>query len=331
MLRTRFTDLVGCAVPVQQAPIGLLGIPPLAKAVADAGGLGMLSVTGIPLDMAGTVLDELAETTPGVFGGNIIPCNLDRGLQRKMTAITAQRARVVDFFYSDPDPVLVEIAHAHGALASWQVGSREEALAAVDAGCDFIIAQGIAAGGHVRGEISLLPLLDEVLEAVDVPVLAAGGIGSGRSLAAVLAAGADGARIGTRFVAASEAGAHPDYLDALSTARAVDTVYTDAFEVGWPEAPHRVLRSCLEAARAFEGDVVGEGSNYYTGATYPIQRFHCNTVGQAHRGTIAAMSLWAGESVGRVQGRQPAAEIIRELVDDAERRLHRFARPRLTD
>src|SRR5205807_2215219 len=82
-----------------------------------------------------------------------------------------------------------------GALASWQVGSLREALAARDAGCDFIIAQGIEAGGHIRGKIGVLALLSEVLDAVDIPVLAAGGIGSGRSLAAVLAAGAAGARV----------------------------------------------------------------------------------------------------------------------------------------
>jgi NAD(P)H-dependent flavin oxidoreductase YrpB (nitropropane dioxygenase family) len=326
MLRTRFTDLVGCTVPIQQAGMGTLATPPLAKAVADAGGLGTVSVYDVPVDLAAGILDDLAEHTPGVFGGNIILRFVDPDRQRELIAITAARSRVVDFFYSDPDPELIEIVHAQGALACWPGGSREAAVAAADAGCDFIIAQGIEAGGHVRGQTSLLALLDEVLEAVDVPVLAAGGIGSGRSLAAVLAAGADGARIGTRLVAAEEAGAHPEYVRALIAARPSDTLYTDAFRIGWPEeeAPHRLLRSSVAAAQAHDGDVIGEGVHPYTGERYPIQRFACDAVRNTFSGAIEAMSLWAGESVSGVRRVQPAAEIVQELVDEAERLLRRW-------
>jgi len=327
VLTTRFTELVGCTVPIQQAGMGSFATPRLARAVADAGGLGTVSVYQFPVGMVAGVLDELQERTPGVVGGNVILRYVDPGLQRELIATTAARTRVVDFFYSDPDPALVDIVHAQGALACWQVGSREEAIAAADAGCDFIIAQGIEAGGHVRGTIGILALLDEVLEAVDIPVLAAGGIGSGRTLAAVLAAGADGARIGTRFVAAEEAAAHPDYVNALIAARPGDTVYTDAFRLGWPEpeAPHRLLRSSLEAAAALDGEVAGEAVSVYTGERYPVLRFECDTVREDHSGTIAAMSLWAGESVSGVKRVQPAAEILRELTEEAEAYLRRWA------
>jgi NAD(P)H-dependent flavin oxidoreductase YrpB (nitropropane dioxygenase family) len=326
VLRTRFTDLVGCDVPIQQAGMGSLAAPPLAQAVADAGGLGTVSVFEIPARMVADVLDNLAERTPGAFGGNIILRFIDPDRRRDIVAATAARARVVDFFYSDPDPELIEIVHNHSALACWQVGSRDEAVAAVEAGCDFIIAQGIEAGGHIRGQSGLLALLDEVLDAVDVPVLAAGGIGSGRALAAVLAAGADGARVGTRFIAAEEAGAHPDYVSALIAARPMDTVYTEAFRVGWPEeeAPHRVLRSSLDAARSHDGPIVGEGVSFYTGVAYPIERFGCDTARAEYQGEIAAMSLWAGESVGGITRVQPAADIIREIVDEAEQLLRRW-------
>ena len=104
----------------------------------------------------------------------------------------------------------------------------------------------------------MLALLDEVLDAVGVPVLAAGGIGTGRALAAVLAAGADGPRMGTRFVAAAESDAHPRYVEALIASRPEDTVRGRAFVHGW-NTPGRVLRSCVEAAEAFGGKVVGEG------------------------------------------------------------------------
>lgn len=324
MLTTRFTELVGCTVPIQQAPMGSLANPKLAAAVADAGGLGTVAAFSIPADMVAGVFDELAEHTPGVFGANFIVRFIDPTRLHELVATAAARSRVVDFFYSDPDPALVEIVHAHGALASWQVGSREEALAATAAGCDFIIAQGIGAGGHVLGQIGVLSLLDEVLSAVDVPVLAAGGIGSGRGLAAVLAAGADGARIGTRFIAAEEAAAHPTYLAALFTARASDTVYTGDFSGRWPDAPHRVLRSSLDAAHAFDGTDVGESENYYTHARSPVKRFDSMTASAGTSGTIEAMSLWAGESVSNLTRVQPAGDILRELVDDAERLLRRW-------
>src|SRR5262245_64719486 len=148
---------------------------------------------------------------------------VDPAVAEESVATAAARVRVVDFFYSNPDRALIDIVHAAGALACWQVGSPDEARAAVDAGCDFVIAQGAGAGGHVRGTVSLLPLLDEMLEAVDVPVLAAGGIGSGRTMAAVMAAGADGVRVGTRFIAAEEAEAHPAMSAAWRRAPAPDT------------------------------------------------------------------------------------------------------------
>jgi NAD(P)H-dependent flavin oxidoreductase YrpB (nitropropane dioxygenase family) len=210
-----------------------------------------------------------------------------------------------------------------GALACWQVGSRDEAVAAAEAGCDLIVVQGIEAGGHVRGRIGLLPLLGEVLGEVDVPVLAAGGIGTPRAMAAALAAGADGVRVGTRFVAAEEAGAHPDYLAALIAARAEDTAYTTAFHVGWPDAPHRVLRSSIAAAEAFVGEVVGEGRRA-DGTRMPIRRFGSTVADRQVTGQVSAMSLWAGESVGAVTRLQPAAEILRELAEGAEALLRRW-------
>jgi nitronate monooxygenase len=140
--------------------------------------------------------------------------------------------------------------HACGARAGWQVGSLGEACAARDAGCDLIIAQGLEAGGHVRGTTGLLPLLDEVRAEVDLLIVAAGGIGTGRAMAGALAAGADAVRVGTRFVAATESIAHPAYIEALINATADDTVITTAFGDGWSDAPHRVLRSCIAAGEA---------------------------------------------------------------------------------
>jgi nitronate monooxygenase len=324
MLSTRFTDLVGCTVPIQQAPIGGCAIPRLAAAVAEAGGLGMVSLTGDPPDVVVAQLDQARQLSAGPIGAHFFMLVVDRDSAPESVAAAAERAPVVDFFYADPDSKLVDIVHAAGALASWQIGSAEEARAAANAGCDFVIAQGIEAGGHVRGQIGVLALLDAVLAAVDVPVLAAGGIGTGRALAAILAAGADGARIGTRFVAAEEAEAHPRYVEALIAANATDTLRSDTFALDYPGAPHRALRSSVEAAQSFQGDVVGEFVNPTDGERVPVRRFQKLTITRHVTGAIEAMPHWAGESVRGVTRLQPAAEIVHELAGEAERLLRRW-------
>jgi NAD(P)H-dependent flavin oxidoreductase YrpB (nitropropane dioxygenase family) len=209
--------------------------------------------------------------------------------------------------------------HANGALASWQVGSLAEAVAAERAGCDFVIAQGTEAGGHVRGQTSALPLLAQVADALRVPVLAAGGIATARDLAAVLAAGASGARLGTRFAACAESGAHRDYVKALLGATAADTCLTEVFGEQWPNAPHRVLRSAVAAAQAADDPIVGRLA--LGGATVPIPRFSPLVPSTDTTGNVAAMALYAGESVTHVTAVEPAATIVAQLVAGAERRL----------
>src|SRR5438046_65123 len=237
MLQTKFTELLGCTVPLQQAGMGKIASPALATAVAEAGGLGMVS----------------------------------------------------------------------------------GAAAAEVAGCDLIVAQGTEAGGHVRRKIGLLALLSAVLPSVKVPVVAAGGIGTGRAMAAALAAGASAVRVGTRFVASEEAGALPAYVDKLIAADAKDTILTEAFSTNWPSAPPRVLRSCVEAVERFQGDVVGETAQPWAPeARVPIRRGDSVVADRTTTGEIDAMHLWAGDSVGGVKRLQPAGEIVRELADEAE-------------
>jgi NAD(P)H-dependent flavin oxidoreductase YrpB (nitropropane dioxygenase family) len=196
-------------------------------------------------------------------------------------------------------------------------------MAAEAAGCDFVIAQGIEAGGHIRGTLGLLPLLSAVLEAVSVPVLAAGGIGSGRSIAAVLIAGAAGVRMGTRFIAAEESNAHPDYVKAVIAARSEDAVRTSKFHVECPLCPstHGVLRQAIEAADAIQEKYVAEIE--LDGERHQIERFRGIPPFKGIVGHIEAMACYAGQSVGDVKEVQPAAEIVSELVESAERLLHR--------
>ncbi len=319
MLTTRFTAVVGCSVPIQSAGMGNLATPALAAAVAEAGGLGTVSVYGgVPPAVVAATLDRLRDRTAGPTAANFILHFVDPEEIAASVAAAAARVRVVDFFYTDPDPGIVELVHRHGALACWQVGSREEAVCGGRGGLR-LPGRARRRGGrarpwHRRGAVA--PRRGARL-AVDVPVLAAGGIGSGRCQAVGAgAAGADGVRVGTRFLAAlGGGGGRASYLDALVAARARDTVYTEAFRVGWPiTAPHRLLRSCIGAAADVPEEVVGEGENVLTGKRFPVYRFDTNGVGRGFTGEIAAMSLWAGESVGRVTGPQPAADIVRELA-----------------
>jgi nitronate monooxygenase len=278
MISTAFTELTGCSVPIQQAPIGdLAGTPALPIAVAHAGGHGMLAaVASSPaeLDQALADLDAHAARAWGV--NVVLPLT-----PRESIELVAARAPLVDFHQGDPDSSLVELVHRGGGLASWQVGTAAEAEAAEDAGCDIVVAQGAEAAGFTRGRAGTLALLQEVLEAVSVPVLAGGGIGTARGVAAVLAAGAAGARIGTRFIAATEAGADRRYVQALVAAHAEDTVLTDRFSPPGVPIRARAVRTAVEAGDPF----------------------------------------FAGESTGAVSGTQPAAEILRELAEGAERLL----------
>jgi NAD(P)H-dependent flavin oxidoreductase YrpB (nitropropane dioxygenase family) len=125
-------------------------------------------------------------------------------------------------------------------------------------------------------------------------------------------------RVGTRFVAAREAGVHPDYVAALIAAEPQDSVYTSLFSVGWPDAPHRVLRSSIAAAEALQSETIGEADRL-DGRRTTIRRFQSNVADKTTTGAIGAMPLWAGESVGAVRHIQSAAEIVRELAMDAAR------------
>lgn len=317
MIETRLTQLLETSAPIQLAAMPGVSTTDLVSAVATAGAVGMLPAPLMSAEVLGSALDELRDRTSGAFGVNFLVPFLDRDC----VTVAARKSRLVEFFYGDPDRQLVEHVQSLGALVSWQVGSLAEAIAAERAGCDLVVAQGTEAGGHVRGQTSLFPLLSEVLDTVRVPVVAAGGIATARDLAAVLACGASGARIGTRFVAATESGAHPSYVKALIDASAQDTRLTNAFSVMWPNAPHRVLSSAIAAARELPAGVIGE--TRLGGQAVPVQRLSVICPTTETTGNVEAMALYAGESVTNVRRVLPAQAIVSELVSDAENALDR--------
>ena len=306
----RLQDLLRCALPIQLAPMGsVAATPALPLAVALAGGHGMYPGLGLRPPELAPIVDVLAARS-AAFGINfIVPL-----MARDSLELAAERAPYVDFFLADPDPALVAVVHAAGAVCGWQVESEDEARAAEAAGCDVVIAKAWESGGRKRIEgPTLLALLDAVLGAVSLPVIAAGGIATRRGVAAALAAGADGVRVGTRFIAATESDAHPRWVAAVIAAAAEDSVVSTAFNVGLPvPGPHRVLRSSIAAAEALAAEQAGVIR--LAGAEIAVPRFGAQPPTRESTGAIDAMPFYAGQSAGAVDRVQPAAEIVAELA-----------------
>jgi nitronate monooxygenase len=328
-MQTSFCERVGVELPIIQAPMGGAVGPALAAAVSNAGALGMLVLWGADLDNVRRQIRETRALTSRPFGVNL---NLEFPQEERLEVCLEERVPVLSFFWRDPSAV-VRRAKAGGATVLHTVASADEARRAVDAGVDIVVAQGWEAGGHVRGTVASLPLVPAVVDAVSpTPVIAAGGIADGRGLAAVLALGAAGAWIGTRFLASEEAAIHPRYRELLLKATENDTVFAEElFDIRWPKAPHRVLRNktveAWEAAgKPVSGKRPGEGEIIATSKTRgPIVRYQSYTPGPDVEGDIDALSLWAGQSVGLVSRVQPAAEILRQIVEEAKLVLRRLA------
>jgi len=265
VVRTPVCELLGIEQPIVQAPMS--AVPQLAAAVSNAGALGMLALTwSTP---AGDPVRETAALTDGPFGGNLI---LNSDQHRRLDEALEAGLRIVSLFWGDPAGYVEQVHDADG-LVLQTVSSAEEARRAVGSGVDVVVAQGWEAGGHVRGQVATLPLVPAVVDAVaPVPVIAAGGIGDARGVAAVLALGAQAAWLGTRFLLAQEMPIHDAYRRRLMDAAETDAQwYANLYEVGWPDASHRAIRNSTaevwEAAgrpppgsRPGEGDVIAHFS-----------------------------------------------------------------------
>jgi nitronate monooxygenase len=328
-MRTDFCDLVGIELPIIQAPMGSASCPALAAAVSNAGGLGMLALSWTKPDDVRRAIRETRALTQRPFGVNLV---LDWPEEERLAICLQEKVRVVSFLFGDPRP-LVEQCHAAGALVGITIGSAEEASAAVKDGADFVVAQGLEAGGHLAGQVATMPLVRVVVKAVaPTPVVAAGGIADGEGLAAALVLGASAAWMGTRFLASHESTIHLRFRELLLAAKESDTVYTQLFDVvGWPGRPHRVLRNktvnTWEAAgKPPSGERPGEHELVATSQSRgPIVRYQTATPPADATGDIDALSLYAGQSVGLVDKAQSAADIVREIAEDAKKALRRHA------
>jgi NAD(P)H-dependent flavin oxidoreductase YrpB (nitropropane dioxygenase family) len=300
-LRTPFCSLVGCDLPIVQAPIGSATTVELVAAVCEAGGLGVLAGSWLELDELRAEIASVRAATPRPFAVNLV---LQWDQRERVRVCLEGGVPVLSFFWGDPSSH-VAACHAAGAIVLHTVATAAEAARAVSLGVDCVVAQGVEAGGHVWGEVSSLALVPAVVDAVSpVPVVAAGGIADGRGLVAALALGASAAWLGTRFVATTEARAHPSWQQRIVAASERSTSLTTLFDRGFEDAPERVLRTPV--LDAWEAAGRPDGERYRDDPPLPGDP------------SPELRANYAGQSAGLVRDVVPAGELVRRIAREAE-------------
>jgi NAD(P)H-dependent flavin oxidoreductase YrpB (nitropropane dioxygenase family) len=324
MMTAGVLQLLGATVPILSAPMAGAAGPGLVSAVCNAGGYGVIPLWTRTEAEAAADIDELKGLTDRNFAVNL---NLSHPYERQLQTCIERSVHGVSLFWG-MEPAAIERAKAGGLVVLASVGSAAEARIAEASGADVIVAQGWEAGGHVWGQVSTMSLVPAVVDAVDVPVVAAGGIADGRGMAAALMLGASGVWIGTRLLASHEASIHDTYRARLLAARETDTQWAhDLYDGGWPDAPHRALcnstsREWIAAGRPATGhrpnetEVIGHRPN-----GDPVMRYQSYTPVPRTSGDVEAMSLWAGQGVSLVTETMPAADIVAEIYQQAKAHL----------
>jgi nitronate monooxygenase len=319
-MRTAFTDRFGVEHPLVQAGMGEWAGAALAAAVSNAGALGTIGSIGRVPDQVVDDIRACRAATRRPFAVNVVAWPWAPWALDFVDVVLAERPPVVTLSFGDPLPHLAR-CRAAGVPTIVQTQDVAGARAALDAGADAVVAQGNEAGGHT-GRRGTLAFAAQVLDmAGDVPVLVAGGIGSGRGVAAALAMGAAGAVLGTRFKASEECTASAGSKDAIVASDGGDTLYDPVFDdacgLEWPKGVlSRALRNRFTTE--WEGRRETLRTEVAKGAMFEFY-------GRLAQDPTTEIN-WAGESAGLVDRVKPAAEIVRELVAETRRRLCDVAR-----
>ena len=319
MLHTYLTTSWHLRYPIIGAPMAYVGRGRLAHAVSQAGGLGMIGIGSTEsVDFLAREAAIARGTDQLRFGIGMHAWAIEKRPDLLEAAIEANPF-LISLSFGSPAPY-VEKLHQHGIELATQVNTRADAMQAARDGVDLIVVQGTEAGGHVTGQVSTLPLLQAVLDTVQVPVLVAGGIASPRGVAAALAAGAEGVWVGTALLASPECENAEQARARIVQAGETDTILTRAFDVAqglaWPaQYPGRALRNRFTDQWHSQIDALPQA----------------NEARQQLAEAIASKNydlayIYAGEAVGLVTRQQSAADVIQHLGDGAERLLRdRFA------
>lgn len=302
-------------VPVMQAPVGPATTVELVHAVSGAGALGTLAASWTEPSVLRGQLRRLRASVGSGFCVNLV---LAFDQRERLEVVLDEGVGYVSFSWG-VDVESIWRAGASGAVVLVQVGDVASAQEAAAAGADVIVAQGVEAGGHVEGTTPVIELVRALRGTLELPIVAAGGIADSASARAATSAGAHGVACGTAFLAALEADVHPVYVDRLLRSSEADTVLTTLFDVGWPNASHRVLcndtyASWDGAGRPRPGSRPGENEVIAVRGDVAIVRYSDAQPTATTEGAIESMALYAGASVSSVTERRSAAEITRSIA-----------------
>jgi NAD(P)H-dependent flavin oxidoreductase YrpB (nitropropane dioxygenase family) len=333
-VETRLTCDYGVRHPIALAPMAFVGTPPsLAVAVCRAGGIGAVAAGPLPADAVRAIIRGVRAETWAPLNVNFVT---PLAGEEQVRVCVEESVPIVSFHWGHPPAAFVRLLHAAGIKVWEQVGSAEAAREAVDNGADLIVAQGSEAGGHNFGGLPTFVLVPAVVDAVaPVPVLAAGGVATGRHLAAALMLGAEGVSVGTRFVASEEAFAHREYKRRLVTAIGTETRLTSVYGPDLPDFnPMRVLNTGL--AREYAGREADAPKNLGTqpviarmrlgGQDVPLHRFTSFVPTPDTEGDIAQLPFLSGQGVGFVRAVVPVQQIVEEMMAEAEAMLAKLGR-----
>lgn len=310
MLRTRICDMLEIDHPIISAPMAGVATAELAAAVSEAGGFGLIGAGSRSPDWLRDQIRAVRELTNHPFGVGFI--SSFPGLAELVKVALDERVSAVCHSFADPSPY-VSAAHEAGVKVMAQVQKVAHAKKVALAGVDAIVAQGTEAGGHT-GYSGTLPFVPAVIDvAGDIPVIAAGGIADGRGLAAVLMLGAEGAFIGSRFVASLESAPEDWLKQRVIQAGTDDTILTKAYDLAMRSAfpadiGDRVIRNNYTAEwHGRDTEVAGASDELRAKVTAAVQ---------AKDASLAPVR--AGNAVGLFSTIEPAGDILRRIVEEAE-------------
>lgn len=303
-MRTRITELLGIEHPIFQGAMAWIADASLASAVSNAGGLGILAGGSASADIMARQIDETKARTDKPFALNIMLMSphaddlaqlaVDKGVQAVTTGAGSPAAYMAS--WKDAGIKVIPV------VASTALARRMEKC-----GADAVIAEGGESGGHI-GELNTMALVPQVVQAVRIPVLAAGGIASGRQLAAALLLGAEGVQVGTRFLTVDECTVHENYKRKVLKAKDSDTIVTGRI------AGHPVRGLKNKFAREARSAELKEALD---GAEQELR--HAGSLRRAAiDGDLETGSFMAGEVAGMVHERGSAAEVVQGLMAEAE-------------
>ncbi len=301
-MRTELCDLLGIEYPILQGGMAWVATAELAAAVSEAGGLGLIGAGSAPADVVRAEILKAKTLTKKPFGVNVY--YLSPYVEEVIEVVLQENVRVITTGAGNPGKHIPKLK-AKGIKVIPVVSSVALAKRMVRGGADALIAEGMECGGHV-GELTTLAFLPQVVDAVDVPVIAAGGVADGRQLAAVFCLGAQGVQMGTRFICAAECQVHDNYKQAVLKAKDRDTVLT-----GFQGHYVRVLKNKL--TREYQS-LVREGASDEKLAELGVGRLRAAVI----EGDVEKGSLMAGQVAAMIHKIQPAAEIINEIIAEAK-------------